>query len=66
MYFVHSFYVKPDDDAVSLALTRYGAQRFCSALRYRNVFACQFHPERSGPQGLQVYRNLADIVKTSR
>jgi imidazole glycerol-phosphate synthase subunit HisH len=66
MYFVHSFYVKPDDDAVSIALTLYGAQRFCSALRYRNVFACQFHPERSGPHGLQVYRNLADIVMASR
>ncbi len=66
MYFVHSFYVKPDDDEVSIALTRYGAQSFCSAMRYGNIFACQFHPERSGPPGLKIYRNLAEIVKASR
>ncbi len=59
MYFVHSFYVQPTDPGVSIAMTRYGNIEFCSALAYRNIFACQCHPERSGPLGLQVYRNLA-------
>ncbi|MEW6719251.1 MAG: imidazole glycerol phosphate synthase subunit HisH, partial [Thermodesulfobacteriota bacterium] len=66
MYFVHSYYVKPEDDSVSIAVTRHGAQSFCSALRLGNIFACQCHPERSGPRGLEFYRNLAGIVKAYR
>lgn len=58
MYFVHSFYVRPNDDAVVLSRSKYGHIEFCSSLRKGNVFACQFHPERSGPQGLKIYRNL--------
>ena len=64
MYFVHSFYVKPADARFSIAKTRYGDIEFCSALLYRNVFACQCHPERSSSQGLQVYRNLATLLNS--
>lgn len=63
MYFVHSFYILPEDESVVLATTRYGHIEFCSALRYRNIFACQCHPERSGAGGLRVYENLARILK---
>lgn len=59
MYFAHSFFVRPTDPSVILSVSRYGDVEFCSALRWRNVFACQFHPERSGSAGLQVYHNLA-------
>ncbi len=59
MYFVHSYIVQPEDPAVILTTTRYGNIEFCSGLRTGNVFACQFHPERSGSQGLRIYRNLA-------
>ena len=59
MYFVHSFYARPADAGVVVARSRYGHIEFCSSLRDRNIFACQFHPERSGPDGLQVYRNFA-------
>jgi glutamine amidotransferase len=62
MYFVHSFYVKPNDPSVTLSVSRYGDVEFCSALCRRNVFACQFHPERSGSAGLQVYHNMASAV----
>lgn len=65
MYFVHSYYAKPADERVVLAATRYGQIEFCSSLRFGNVFACQFHPERSGPQGLQIYRNLARQIQGS-
>lgn len=58
MYFVHSFHVVPEDPLVGLATTRYGNIEFCSALERGNTFACQPHPERSGPDGLKVYRNL--------
>ncbi len=62
MYFVHSFVVRPIEPAFVLATTRYGPLEFCSVLRRRNIFACQFHPERSGPSGLRLYRKLAEEV----
>lgn len=65
MYFVHSFYARPVDPGVVLAVSRYGHTEFCSSLRKDNLFACQFHPERSGPQGLRIYRNFAAQVQRS-
>ena len=59
MYFVHSFYVRPTHLADVLAISRYGEREFCASLRRGNLFACQFHPERSGPQGLRIYRQFA-------
>ena len=58
MYFVHSFYTIPADPAIVLTTTRYGDIEFCSSLRSDNVFACQFHPERSGVDGLRMYENI--------
>jgi glutamine amidotransferase len=66
MYFVHSYIVQPEDPAVVLTTTRYGHIEFCSGLRTRNIFACQFHPERSGSQGLKIYRNLAIKLKSQK
>lgn len=63
MYFVHSYYPRTADPSVVCAVTRYGALEFCSSLRDGNVFACQFHPERSGPEGLRVYQNMARRVR---
>jgi len=59
MYFVHSFHVRPANPGVAVATARHGETEFCAAVRQDNIFACQFHPERSGPQGLRVYENLA-------
>jgi glutamine amidotransferase len=50
-YFVHSFVVAPSDPRVVAATTEYGA-RFVSAIAFENVFACQFHPEKSQRAGL--------------
>lgn len=63
MYFVHSYIVQPEDTAVVLSTSRYGHIEFCSSLCSRNIFACQFHPERSGVQGLKIYRNLAQNLR---
>jgi len=63
MYFVHSFYAEPQDPAVVLSVSQYSHIEFCSSLRYGNIFAFQFHPERSGPQGLQIYQNVASLIK---
>jgi imidazoleglycerol phosphate synthase glutamine amidotransferase subunit HisH len=59
---VHSYYVVPEDPGVVVATARYGDVEFCAALRRGNTFACQFHPERSGPAGLEVYRAFGALV----
>ncbi len=62
MYFVHSYYVEPEDKNVVLSTTTYGDIQFCSSVRNGNVFACQFHPERSGLDGRQVYDSIAKMI----
>jgi glutamine amidotransferase len=59
MYFVHSYYVVPERPNLVAAYARYGTVEFCAAIRYGNVFGCQFHPERSGVRGLSIYRAFA-------
>ena len=63
VYFVHSFYAKPDDQDALLAWSLYGDVKFCAAVRKNNVVAFQFHPERSGPAGLRIYRNIARLIE---
>jgi glutamine amidotransferase len=58
-YFVHSYYVVPDDQSWAAASTRYlGA--FTSAVARDNVFAVQFHPEKSAADGLKLLKNFSD------
>jgi len=57
-YFVHSFFVAPEDNSHMLAVSRYGADSFCSVLRKDNIYGCQFHPEKSSENGLKIYRNF--------
>src|SRR5207253_10808146 len=64
MYFVHSYYCKPENAGVVLSTTRYGETEFCSSLQSRNIFACQFHPERSGPSGLTIYQALSSSLRS--
>lgn len=59
MYFVHSYYAKPEDQSTVDSVSRYGDVEFCASVRMRNIFACQFHPERSGERGVEIYRNIA-------
>jgi len=56
-YFVHSFYAVPADNADSAAYTEYGT-RFTCALARDNIFATQFHPEKSATRGLRLYENF--------
>ena len=56
-YFVHSFYAQPVDPADSAGETDYGV-RFTCALARDNIFATQFHPEKSAEHGLALYRNF--------
>ena len=61
-YFVHSYYLDPEESGCVAARTDYGGE-FCSAVRYRNVHGVQFHPEKSSTAGLRVLRNFLDIAK---
>ena len=56
-YFVHSFFAKPSDARHSVGETDYG-RRFSSAIARDNIFATQFHPEKSAEHGLSLYRNF--------
>jgi glutamine amidotransferase len=56
-YFVHSFYAKPSDPRHSVGESEYG-ERFTCALGRDNIFATQFHPEKSAAHGLALYRNF--------
>ncbi|MGH7163931.1 MAG: imidazole glycerol phosphate synthase subunit HisH [Nitrospiraceae bacterium] len=59
LYFVHSYYVEPADAAVVSTRTEYGIP-FVSSIWRDNLFACQFHPEKSQAVGLRIVRNFGD------
>ena len=61
-YFVHSFYPKPVDDSIVATRTDYG-EAFASSVWKDNVFATQFHPEKSQKVGLQLLRNFVELAK---
>lgn len=60
MYFVHSYYVVPDEPSVELTRTEYQGFEYCSGIYKENIFALQFHPEKSGPKGVEIYRHWYD------
>jgi glutamine amidotransferase len=59
VYFVHSYYVVPKDRGIVAVETEYGG-KFCSAVRKDNLFACQFHPEKSQRVGQVILRNFVE------
>lgn len=61
VYFVHSFHAVPEDPSI-LALESVHGVRVCAAIRRDNVFACQFHPEKSQAVGLQLLRNFVEAA----
>jgi glutamine amidotransferase len=61
VYFVHSYYVVPEDSSIIACTTDYGYE-FVSAVWRDNVFASQFHPEKSQAIGLQILENFAGLV----
>ena len=62
VYFVHSYYLKAEDESIVTAATEYGT---CvhAAVEKDNVFACQFHPEKSSEVGMQMLRNFISIAE---
>lgn len=60
VYFVHSYYLKAKEESIVKAVTEYGT-RIHASVEQGNLFACQFHPEKSGTVGLQILKNFAEI-----
>ena len=60
MYFVHSYYVVPEDTSVIVTTTDYGS-KFCSMIWKDNIYAMQFHPEKSQEQGLKIIKNFVSL-----
>jgi len=60
VYFVHSYYVQPDNDDVIATTTDYGFE-FCSSVWKDNIVATQFHPEKSQDVGLRILKNFAEM-----
>lgn len=61
VYFVHSYYVVPEDPSLVATTTDYGGP-FVSSIAGKNLFACQFHPEKSQELGLRILRNFGEFV----
>jgi glutamine amidotransferase len=64
VYFVHSFYVVPEDAAIVATNTEYGG-RFVSSIATDSLFACQFHPEKSQEIGLRILSNFGRFVTSN-
>lgn len=62
VYFVHSFYPRPEDPSIAATCTTYG-QEFASSIWRDNVFATQFHPEKSQKVGLAILRNFVEFAR---
>lgn len=61
MYFVHSYYLKAEEDVVT-ATAQYGVE-IHAAVQKNNLMACQFHPEKSGALGLKLLENFAAMTQ---
>lgn len=66
MYFVHSYYCKPENNEIILSLTKYADTEFCSSIAWKNICAFQFHPERSAAEGLRIYKNWSLSIRNCR
>jgi len=66
MYFVHSYYPVPDDPETILSVTRYEGCEYASSIWSKNIFACQYHPEKSAVAGMTIYGNFAARVKQGK
>jgi glutamine amidotransferase len=61
LYFVHSYYPIPEDQEIVTTTTDYGGE-FASSVGRGNLFACQFHPEKSQAMGLRILENFGRLV----
>lgn len=61
VYFVHSYYLDAEDKSIVKAQSFYGENTIDASIESENIFACQFHPEKSGEVGLHILKNFIDL-----
>lgn len=66
VYFVHSYYVQPQDSNVISAMVTHGSQTVTAAIARDNLMAVQFHPEKSSDNGLKILSNFVTLVENQR
>jgi len=62
MYFIHSYKVIPKDNEIIIAKSSFNGLSFCAAIKKNNLFGFQFHPEKSGKNGINLYKQLKRII----
>ena len=62
MYFVHSYFCDPKDKNNVLTISNFSKIDFCSSIKFKNIYGFQFHPEKSGENGLKIYYNLKELL----
>lgn len=61
-YFTHSYFVTPKNKKIISSSTEYLNFKYCSSISHEKIFATQFHPEKSGEEGVQIYKNFVNLV----
>ena len=64
MYFIHSCYVKVGEKNIETSFSRFNSKIFTSSVRKNNVYAYQFHPEKSAENGINMYRSIKNILSS--
>ncbi len=60
-YFVHSYGLSNYEKDLNVSKSNYQNVKFPAVINYKNIYGCQFHPEKSGPQGLRIIKNFLDL-----
>ena len=63
VYFVHSYHAIPDDNNIIAAQVNYGSEKLTAMIEHENLFACQFHPEKSGKTGEKLLRRWLSNIQ---
>jgi len=64
MYFIHSYFCNPKNKEIITSESKINNNIFCSSISYRNIECFQFHPEKSGSEGLKIYFSLKDKINS--
>ena len=65
-YFIHKYFCKPHNKSNILAHSEFNEKLFCASIKFKNIEAYQFHPEKSGVNGLKIYNNIKKKINSEK